>query len=361
MGLILAAENLLVLRDDGGRMFRNMVEFGKPLFFDGGRTPRCRLPQQYCELNLVGLRYLAIDIRYPLSGKGHFLHPQTADLERVSRSNNYDNRMAALMKSAREIEVVLWKCKSLETFRLILQTDAMTCWEASGPGNRELEYCGVTEDNHTDMLELLHLFLNAAKSKNFRTAAEECRDFFVTEPGMPWIEYYLTHYQDPLVKQYNCRAQELGLQATFDRNVNGPEFQGHTKRQVKAYNPVDASQPFQLRPECRECYELFASFEGLQHHLQEFPKHRIPFKRKRYSTLNYWAQRTDGRKCWTCAKSYVSREFLAKHLDSCGHRREGIIPRWKQDNGWMNRKDGARKAKREEAQRLRLATRVELE
>jgi hypothetical protein len=153
MGLILAAENLLSLRDDGGRMFRNMVDFGKPLFFYGGKAPRCRLPQQYCELNLIGLRHLAIDISYPLSGNGNFLHPQTGVLERVGRSNKYDNRMAALMKSALEIEAVLWKCTSLENFRLNLQTDSTTCWEATESGNKELKYCGVTEDNHMDMLD----------------------------------------------------------------------------------------------------------------------------------------------------------------------------------------------------------------
>jgi hypothetical protein len=210
------------------------------------------------------------------------------------------------------------------------------------------------------MLELLHLFLNAAQCKNFKTAAEECREFFGRDPERPWIEYepVLVLYEDPLVEQYNCHAQELGIRATFDREA---DFQGYTKRLVKAHNPVDASQPFQLRPECRKCYELLATFDGLQRHLQDFPKHRIKFRRKRYNTLHYWAQHSDGRKCLTCAKSYVSRQFLDVHLDQCGHHREGIIPRWKQDNGWTNRKDGARKARREEAQRRKWATTAELE
>jgi hypothetical protein len=39
MGLILATENLLTLRDDGGKMFRNMIDFGKPLFFYGSKAP----------------------------------------------------------------------------------------------------------------------------------------------------------------------------------------------------------------------------------------------------------------------------------------------------------------------------------
>jgi hypothetical protein len=129
MGLILATENLLTLRDDGGKMFRNMIDFGKPLFFYGSKAPRCRIPQQYCGLNLIGMRYLTIDIRYPLSGKGDFFHPRTGKLEQSHRSYNYDVRMAALMKSALEVEAVLRKCTSLETLRLILQTDSRTFWD----------------------------------------------------------------------------------------------------------------------------------------------------------------------------------------------------------------------------------------
>jgi hypothetical protein len=75
------------------------------------------------------MRYLTIDIRYPLSGKGDFFHPRTGKLEQSHRSYNYDVRMAALMKSALEVEAVLRKCTSLETFRLILQTDSRTFWD----------------------------------------------------------------------------------------------------------------------------------------------------------------------------------------------------------------------------------------
>jgi hypothetical protein len=120
------------------------------------------------------------------------------------------------------------------------------------------------------------------------------------------------------------------------------------RRRLKVCVNKDAAKPFQLPPECRKCYELFASFEGLQHHLQESPKHRIPFQRKAYNTLNYHAKHGGRRKCWTCAKSYVILEFLGRPLDQCGHRREGMILRWKQDNAWNDQKDGKRKARREE-------------
>ncbi|ERF70787.1 hypothetical protein EPUS_08345 [Endocarpon pusillum Z07020] len=285
---------------------------------------------------------------------------------------------------------------------------------------RAVEFVAVTEHDHPEMRDPLSMFLNVAKCKKFQTAAEEDKSFFVYEPrpyGGEFGQWITIHsYQDPLVRQYNRRAGELGIRAHFDRTLhasyvkfeyevdvpklfriafpnptpeqdtifedevrdmghsealvdhegdtdgeledggdkkyaaNFPLYQTAAKRRPQIYANVDAAQPYQLRPECRKCYELFASFEGLEHHLQQFPRHRIPFKRKQYNVLNYWAQHGGGRKCWTCAKSYTSLEFLAKHLDDCGHRREGMIPRWKQDNGWMNRRDGKRKAREKAAQ-----------
>lgn len=42
--------------------------------------------------------------------------------------------------------------------------------------------------------------------------------------------------------------------------------------------------------------------------------------------------RRGDRKCWTCAASFTSIEKLNKHLNSRGHRRYGIIPRFFADN-----------------------------
>ena len=459
IGLILAIENILVLPSTSGPMFRSMFAFGKPLFFHmETRTSQCRVPQQFCELNLVGLRYLAIKVRYPLPRKGEFMHPLADRVQPVARSHNYVKRIQALIQSVRQAEAMLWKCTSLQTLRLVLQTEGRSCWPISDPYNERWEYVAVTEDDHPEMRDLLSTFLNVAKCKKFQTAAEEDKSFFVYQSrsdGGEHGEWITIHsYQDPLVRQYNHRAGELSIRAHFDRTwhashvkfeheadvpklyriacvgptdeqgaifedevknmvhnealvdhegdlsshqedtdcgqedggdenytvepapmppsprlISFPALEdipgelpplpsGNTKavvtakRRLQIYANVDAAQPYQLRPECRKCYELFASFEGLEHHLQQFPRHRTPFKRKQYNVLNYWAQHGGRRKCWTCAKSYASLEFLAKHLDECGHRREGMIPRWKQENGWTNRRDGKRNA-RERAARER--------
>jgi hypothetical protein len=318
----------------------------------------------------------------------------------------------------------------------------------TSPEDERLDYYAIIEKHHLDLLEVLGLFLNAARCKKFQTAAEEDQDFIIELGARDvlgirhLIEAKIESHHHLLVERYNRRAEELGVRATFDqtwenryvkfehetdvprgcdflwfgatrepgamfedvespaqyqhlmgeeeaahdeqevvneqqdsaeaaplppsRGLSAPDsFAEHlndlpplpvssmTRRRLKIYTNTDTAEPFQLRPECRKCYEMFASHEGLHHHLQEFPKHQVHFKRKKYNTIHYWARHDGNRKCWTCAKSYVSIEFLNEHLDSCGHRREGMIPRWKVDNGWTNRRDGARNAQRKEAHRPR--------
>lgn len=450
IGLLHAIEIKLVLRNDGGKMYRNMFAFGKPTFFSmGTRTSRCSIPQQFCELNLVGLRHLAITFKYPLPGRGQFIHPQHSEVIDIPRSEEFERCMSGLMTSARETEAVLWKCTSLQTLRLVLQTQEKT-YSIDSNVTDWREYVAITEEDHPEMVELLSLFLNAAKCKKFKTAAEEDKSFRVYQrmsaEGNYLSDCTIKSYTDPLAEQYDRRAEEIGVRATFDRTLpkryvkfehesdvpraftfvwygaenepgaifedeidnsdNDPELayqededqeseDADTQQQncvksaplppspqmfpvlsldnlqedlpslpishvtpvsrprLRVYANTDAPEPFRLRPECRKCYELFASTEGLRHHLEAFPKHRMPFKRKAYNTLHYSAQHSGHRKCWTCAKSYVSMNFLNAHLDKYRHRREGMIPRWKQDNGWTNRRDGARNA-RKQARKLKM-------
>lgn len=133
------------------------------------------------------------------------------------------------------------------------------------------------------------MYLNAAKCKKFVTAAEEDKEFYQPRSGGDTHGEYVTihSYQDPLVGEYNLRAGELGIQAHFDRTRDTSygkfehEDEAHVpdeteigmpgNRRLKIYANVESAQPYKLRPECRKCYELFASFEGLEHHLQRFP------------------------------------------------------------------------------------------
>jgi hypothetical protein len=448
VGLLHAHEHCFKLRRDACTPFRKMLAFGKPVFFQGSvRTSQCPVPPRFCELNLIGMKYLAFTIEYPLTGHGIRWNPSSSRLEEVPKTDGCDSVMAALIGSAREFEAVLWKCQSLKTLRLILHTDAKhgKFDIDKDPEYKNPEFSAIVQEDHPEMNELLGIFLNAAKCKNFKTAAEEDKTFYTKEEGYKcswwWQPFTIDTYLDPLVEQYNHRAEDLGVLADFDHKFDKRlvkfEQEVNVRRRCREWcgareepsavcedpvdeyilvdcvedepeaddgqqdifkpaplpsnprwpclTPLDAPSvyelpdlpdndikeeektgarlkvyinepepPFTLRPECRKCFELFGSKGGLEHHLQKFSKRRIPFKRKAYNTLNYWAFHGGDRKCWTCAKSYRSLEQLNKHLDRYGHRREGMIPRWKRDNGWTNRRDGRRNAKRKEEQWRRL-------
>ena len=205
-------------------MFRDMFTFGKPFFFRmSARTSQYPVPQEFCELNLVGLRYLAIGFRYPLPGRGEYVDPQNDELFSIPRPKIYEKRMAGLMISARETESVLWKCRSLQKLRLVLQTRE-TCSRMNFSlwgGSEQPEYFTITEPDHLEMLELIDIFLNAASCKKFQTAAERDRGFVV--PSIPtvstdhrWKHITIDSYRDPLVHRYNSRAQELGFMGHVD-------------------------------------------------------------------------------------------------------------------------------------------------
>lgn len=76
--------------------------------------------------------------------------------------------MAKLSDETTQIVEVLKECKSLQTFRLILQTD-----KVDRVRRQDSEVVPMTLDQHTDLHELLRPFLNIAESRGFVTAAEE--------------------------------------------------------------------------------------------------------------------------------------------------------------------------------------------
>jgi hypothetical protein len=220
IGLILAKEQKLFLRNDARKMFRKMFAFGKPGFFRRWtHTSQCPVPQHYCELNMVGLRYLAITLRYPLAGRGQYMDRRRDRLMDILRSDNYEERMNGLLKSARETEAMLWKCRSLQTLRIVLQTERTSCWVDRVAGGAP-KWVAITEEQNPKMVELLSIFLNAATCKKFLTAAEKDKQFVVRQPVSPdgWDRIHIESYHDRLVPKYNLRAEELYIRATFDEN-----------------------------------------------------------------------------------------------------------------------------------------------
>lgn len=118
----------------------------------------------------------------------------------------------------------------------------------------------------------------------------------------------------------------------YDRNPDhliNEEEQRH--RSAFGGHARDAHEKYGLIPECRACYRLFGSWAELRSHLDEMPKHAIAFEAKEYNEIDPHASHGGWVKCPTCAfQSNCTR--VGQHLDRTGHRRYGMIPRWKVDN-----------------------------
>jgi len=236
--------------------------------------------------------------------------------------------------------------------------------------------------NHHHMHGLLQLLLDAAHTKGIRTAAEEQKHFIVRTQSGDNEPVKIDLYLDPLVTWYNRKAADLSAFAVFDQSYDdqivarayehegrifrdgvygdrcltsgamkdeewGEEFKEskHPRGDlrvalpdIKKYIHEDPDKDWELLPECRKCYQVFDSSENLHAHLEASPKHRIPFQRKTYNTLDRRAAHGGPHKCWTCAASFGNLRQADDHNKKTGHARRGMIPRWRQDNWWHPRR-----------------------
>lgn len=94
---------------------------------------------------------------------------------------------------------------------------------------------------------------------------------------------------------------------------------------------------YKKTPECHTCLSIFSSRQALRSHLSGNPRHKQPFRKKRYNKIFPFATVFGQRKCWTCGRNYLSRAKLDEHLDRKNHRRHGVVPRWVEDNAKWDR------------------------
>jgi hypothetical protein len=424
IGLLHVFENLITIRGKGHKVFRDPRAFGMPGFFACDKwISHCYLGPKFSELQILRLRHQALEIHYPV--------PSNDDIDQ------YFVRIIDLAKEVRQVADVLRKCKALQTFRVILQIDEVHL--ESSNWSTDI-WVPVTVNYHADLQELLQLFLDAAESAGFTTAAEEQKHFILRETWNNRKDVCkIGSYEDPVVNWYNCAAQSRSVHSEFadsyddkivarryvheskirqdgwsnfralhsaammqdneadngvddgnsytakDADKGGIEDaggDGHDTENDADGDDVDAAdansddhltiQPphqrerpvlvprsdinyllhvdpledWELRPECRKCYQLFETREELDAHLESKPTHKIPFVRKVYNVLHPRAQHGGDRKCFTCGKTYTLLQNVDDHNREEGHGRVGMIPRWRQDNGWWDRWEGRLKGHR---------------
>ena len=208
--------------------------------------------------------------------------------------------------------------------------------------------------------------LEAALAKGMKVGAEE-ETLFREESNGSFMEC-LDNFGDPLVKwikEVVPEVQRVVFDFDYRLNTNDIRFDwnsgdqrrcsfeiewktkypdhtvdAQTKRFDKTFKVVEGAKvKYELMPECRSCYALFASWEDLKAHLEAKPKHKMSFRPKIYNEIHPKASYGGWVKCHTCAVTPPSQRIsgLESHYrNQPFHRRNGMIPRWKEDNHWWN-------------------------
>ncbi len=162
---------------------------------------------------MIQVKYLALELCYPLPDTAVW---RTSYFEgTISRhSIDYDVQMLKLHRQTRELEAVLWKCRGLQNFRLMLRTESA---EKSRNEEGFWDYRALTADHHQDVESLVLVFLNAARCKHFKTAAAEHKTFLVSSRG-EYESAEIESYRDPIVSWYNGCAEAMGILAHFEES-----------------------------------------------------------------------------------------------------------------------------------------------
>lgn len=275
-------------------IFRNPFAFGKPNLFRGSvRTSYCFIYPDFCELQVV--RFEHLELRFCLS-----------NLVYGTGSQQWKN----LKHHVSDLNKALRKSKSMKSVKINLIIDA-----------------GFFQFNDntlgTLMLQVLRPLIFTAKSKGFA--------LFFNNTGEDNI---LTDYLvETANRQILSQGATLDARAQLWKTINQSiDQQDSDPNRLAQYVPDQTVTTYKFTPECRRCLAVFDSLSALRKHLFRNPKHRQPFRKKQYNQITPFAAIGGQRKCWTCARNYVSINKLDEHLDREGHRRHGIIPRWVQDN-----------------------------
>lgn len=98
-------------------------------------------------------------------------------------------------------------------------------------------------------------------------------------------------------------------------------------------------KPYIYVSECRTCYKTFATDAGLRSHLKDKPGHATAFRKKMWSPISPIAGISgDGKREFvTCAQGFgIVRNLDAHYEKYPHHERNGVIPRWVEDNARFN-------------------------
>lgn len=322
--------------------FRDPKAFGKPALFTSDEDWRSNpglLPSRFSELEFVRLRRICFTFEF---GAKYLASP---DFSYSHRELNY-SILNKLKMTAETFARVIPKMTHIEQIRLQLRyeanidyddepelrlesvqplLDAIAARDISlilGPHQVWYNYLLVaSKDDLTDWLDWMVEHLKIRVSR-------------VPDRGLP--DAYLVRKRLDLLDYSERRHMILGVKSAWHKKQSQIIEQRLEQARKDSEIPIEIyGEPkvaYRLIPECRTCSSIFASQELLQAHLEAIPEHLTRFRKFQYNIIPSHAWRLADERCWTCAAGFDELDELKKHLDSTGHRRSGIIPRFQIDN-----------------------------
>ena len=357
------------------KFLRDPRENGKPGYFTGLKvSTRCYVPRQFEELQVLRFRKLHLHLVFPEPIALRFRTSHDYYME-DRRELVYETHLRRALDNLQRMAQVLGKSKDLKQLRLTFERKRHAwSFENSTGGNTPLM-------PHTPVLEHLQALVTAVAKLDCVLVAESMADADIEgEPEDPLAADIISFAQQAGVKaQLEITPRPLSipdsinvwLQDTWTSASDGSTTEdgwGVEEVEPEAEHasflptqplpspvlptvlpadlklPRTSTHPYQLIPECRTCYALFPSSPALRHHLTAtHPHHRRSFRPKVWNKLDRFALAGPGmRKCWTCARGFVTVAAWERHAKEKGHERKGVVPRWMEDNKawerrWMER------------------------
>lgn len=296
IAVIQTMSNSIVLNGSGRKVFRHPLANGKPSFFHSyARCATTFVPDSLSELEFINLRKVTIVV---------FEDTARLDVAEV---------FGAIRKSQ------------------VLQHIELNCQVCTAEqGGRGAERVSTAWTKVKQIKNAIRPLIQYCMETRIKVTAIENNRFRSSFPvhGAPRV-FYVDNYHDLLVKYIDDFAPLQESNDDIDQAVGQAET---NKRQ-------EPPREFKLTPECRHCYALFATTEELKHHLSRYPKHAIPFAKKKYNWIHRLAKAGgDRHACLVCGRNYHSENFLGKHIEKYGHQRDrkeqGVVPRFVKDNHW---------------------------
>lgn len=117
---------------------------------------------------------------------------------------------------------------------------------------------------------------------------------------------------------------------------NHEHAQVSTKYREKPFHGL--TQPYEIIPECRKCYAIFPSDDDLKTHLRKNPTHMVDFRKKTLNNLVPYAKHGKPRVCKVCGRGWLRYPDQSAHEGNVGHGRRSVIPMYRADNDWWEKK-----------------------